>query len=146
MKILDKVKKGYNSLTGKNVEEKIAEFGEVYGEILIGVDREIDTLRGQLKQTRDTADTRLTELSSRIDDAQQTLSAHSHQLSGIRDRMASLEKQAAELEQTLSDFTKDMREQTNACRMQNSKLILYAVLISACISAAAAGGMIWMLN
>ncbi|MVP01920.1 hypothetical protein [Paenibacillus lutrae] len=146
MKILDKVKKGYNSLTGKTVEEKIVEFGEVYGEILIGVDREIDTLRGQMKQTRDTTDIRLTGLGSRIDDAQQTLAAHSHQLNGIQDRMASLEKRAAELEQTLSGLTKAMTEQTNARRMQHSKLILYAVLISACISVAAAGGMIWMMN
>lgn len=57
-----RVKQGYKAITGQTVEEQLTEFSEVYGEILLGLDREVENFHKKatkLQIATETAATRL---------------------------------------------------------------------------------------
>ncbi len=39
-------------ISGKNIEDKISEYSEIYGEILLGMNREIETDRRLIRESR----------------------------------------------------------------------------------------------
>ena len=42
-----------NRISGKSVEEKISEYTEIYGEILLGMNRELETSRRLISEYRE---------------------------------------------------------------------------------------------
>ena len=75
MEIGDTLKRGLGAITGRNLEVTAEKLAEVHGEILLGMDKRLDSLERRLDAVPDPA-----SLMQRIDDVERQLEADRREL------------------------------------------------------------------
>lgn len=77
--------KFFDRFTGKSLEDKIGQYSEVYGEVLLGMHRDIETQKKLVHDYRQ-------EMSSLIDEARRIKEEFERDKGSIPDKLVSLEK------------------------------------------------------
>jgi len=75
----------WGKLTGKELEDKIGQYSEVYGEVLLGMHRELESQKKLLHDYR-------RDMSSLIDEARRLNKEFESDRRNLQERLASLEK------------------------------------------------------
>lgn len=147
MGIIDRFKKSVHDITGKTVEAQVADYSEVYGEVLLGLDHELETVNGKIVRLQEAAtrgEAAQRETAGRLSRLEEAEAARQHEMNALQERFAQAAGTVHALQQSWAEHDSRLKEQLRLQRGAMRRLILWAAAAGAAAAGCIEAVMLWI--
>lgn len=138
-------------LSGKNVEEKVVEYSEIYGEILLGMHRDLETMQRRVSEYRDNSlqmekifDRKIQEVKAFERELAEIKSISTEQNKNIKALLSVNEENISKYENRANLTSNKLELLETICAKQNKQIKLLS-WIASFVFLITIGGFVWIM-